>query len=1159
MTCNKSAQVPQPPAVVEVDYEDLRHMTPVALDLLRAAFVGSKAYGAIAVINIPGYGKKRREAFRAGINLALADPKGREKAAAVSNTYPGWSGTPGDETHPLQSSFLFNVKEEIPGGKTDPYFGKNTFPSEEYRRTFVDLATPMHNAALEVLHGCDLIMEELTEQGDGNKWSASGRSLHQLALEGPALAGRFICYDSGFTREDKLLSERENGTRETPSDPPDMEIKPAGHAGDGLASMRTHSTPVKSAGHAGDGLASMRTHSTPVKSAGHAGDGLASMRTHSTPVKSAGHAGDGLASMRTHSTPVKSAGHAGDGLASMRTHSTPVKSAGHAGDGLASMRTHSTPVKSAGHAGDGLASMRTHSTPVKSAGHAGDGLASMRTHSTPVKSAGHAGDGLASMRTHSTPVKSAGHAGDGLASMRTHSTPIKSAGHIREGSSAISAIPSSLRPRNADASASVRAHSSQTVPADLGRHSPELRFPGPEIQNSFLAEEESTGGDTKDQAAVVDNIIGGEEQELGDYWLPWHIDSNFITVLHKEVYAYESDTSFAPEPDGAGLLMMNEEGDVSALETRDDALIVQMGAFAQIYAGGYLSACRHAVRSPRPPGIARFNFCNFWYVPWNTLCNTVEGREAHCVNKGWNAMMDESYLNITMKQSFAAFRQFMTSPEARLQFADSVRFKELAELLPLPAAAAGASRSSKIVVDVLTDVRCPFSYISQTSLELALSNLGLSDRTVIRYHPLFLNPDVPKEGESLDDYLLREYGFAKEYAHSETYPLRLAGLEVGIRLNPNRRVVNTFDAHCLVELAQAQGKQCEAVRVLSRRYFENAEDISDAGVLRAVLAELGLEADAVATLQVSKSVAAKYTELSARVSEVPLFLIRESVSGNGLEVGGNRSVADWEGVLAAVLEKSRFVGMAVPGPDGKEVWLAEANPNAPVSLALPAQHGWAPDAWPYGPEHFTRMDESTDTLMYSEPRLVNHLDEASLARLTEVYRSAFKLVTPSFSVLDLCSSWTSHFPEEQVSRARVVVHGLNKMELDANKQATERHVQDLNGDPRLPWLDGSFDFVTLALSVQYLTDPRAVFSEMHRVLRPGGMALVAFSHRCFIEKCVHEWVKEINDGEGHAHLICRYFQYGPRGGWVQLSSSDVSPRHGDPLWVVTAVKAGQQL
>merc|ERR1719335_1669438 len=82
-----------------------------------------------------------------------------------------------------------------------------------------------------------------------------------------------------------------------PSSLPEAAQKSAGHAGDGLASMRTHSTPVKSAGHAGDGLASMRTHPTPVKSAGHSGDGLASMRTHSTPMKSAGGV-----SARPHST-----------------------------------------------------------------------------------------------------------------------------------------------------------------------------------------------------------------------------------------------------------------------------------------------------------------------------------------------------------------------------------------------------------------------------------------------------------------------------------------------------------------------------------------------------------------------------------------------------------------------------------------------------------------------------------------------------------------------------------------------------------------------------------------------------------------------------------------------------------------------------------------
>lgn len=658
----------------------------------------------------------------------------------------------------------------------------------------------------------------------------------------------------------------------------------------------------------------------------------------------------------------------------------------------------------------------------------------------------------------------------------------------------------------------------------------------------------------------ADDVAG----ELGDYWLPWHIDSNFVTVLHKEMYAHESDTSLAPEPAGAGLLFMNKDGDVAKLEAPDDAVIVQMGAFAQIYAGGFLSACRHAVRSPRPPGIARFNFCNFWYVPWSTVCDTPRGRESEAVNTGWNAMMDASYVDITMKQSFAAFRQFMTSPEARLQFVDTVRFKELSELIPLPLGPRTidtqlirAPSRGQLVVDVLTDVRCPFSYLSQVNLDTALANLELDQGVQIRYHPVFLNPNVSKEGESLDDYLLREYGYSKEFAHSEAYPLRVAGLKVGVRFNPHRRVVNTLDAFSLVELAQEFGKQREVVKALSLRYFEGAQDISDEAVLLAAGEEVGLPAELIhARLGEARArVLASYAELGPRVGEVPHFLVREHASGSGVEVGGNRSVEEWEAVLRTALQKGGFLGMSIPGPYGNAVWLAEANPSGPVSLALPAQHGWCPENWPYSHEDFSRMDESADTAMYAEPRFVNHLDEASLARLRGAYHACFEAVPRGFSVLDLCSSWTSHYPQELLAGARVAVHGLNGLELEANREATERHVQDLNRDPKLPWEDSTFDFVTIALSVQYLTDPRAVFAEMHRVLRPGGMALVAFSHRSFIEKAVRVWAEETYDGEGHVHLVSRYFQHGPLGGWTRLASVDVSPRHGDPMWLVTGVKA----
>lgn len=40
----------------------------------------------------------------------------------------------------------------------------------------------------------------------------------------------------------------------------------------------------------------------------------------------------------------------------------------------------------------------------------------------------------------------------------------------------------------------------------------------------------------------------------------------------------------------------------------------------------------------------------------------------------------------------------------------------------------------------------------------------------------------------------------------------------------------------------------------------------------------------------------------------------------------------------------------------------------------------------------------------------------------------------------------------------------------------------------------------LAVSVDYLTRPLEVFQEMHRCLKPGGLAVMSFSNRCFPTK-----------------------------------------------------------
>lgn len=52
---------------------------------------------------------------------------------------------------------------------------------------------------------------------------------------------------------------------------------------------------------------------------------------------------------------------------------------------------------------------------------------------------------------------------------------------------------------------------------------------------------------------------------------------------------------------------------------------------------------------------------------------------------------------------------------------------------------------------------------------------------------------------------------------------------------------------------------------------------------------------------------------------------------------------------------------------------------------------------------------------------------------------------------------------------------MNKPELDRNPVLTEVTVKDLNDDPTLPYDDASFDFITNAVSVDYLTKPMEIF------------------------------------------------------------------------------------
>lgn len=166
---------------------------------------------------------------------------------------------------------------------------------------------------------------------------------------------------------------------------------------------------------------------------------------------------------------------------------------------------------------------------------------------------------------------------------------------------------------------------------------------------------------------------------------------------------------------------------------------------------------------------------------------------------------------------------------------------------------------------------------------------------------------------------------------------------------------------------------------------------------------------------------------------------------------------------------------------------------------------------------FSRRDAAPDTQFYTKPRLVQHLDDTALKIVTDTYG---RFLTEGMEVLDLMSSWQSHVPRG-VALKRLAGLGLNNEELRKNSQLTEFTLQNLNQDPILPYADESFHTVLNTASVEYLTDPMAIFHEVARVLKPGGVFAVTFSNRWFPPKAIRLW-EELHEFE-RMGLVLEYF------------------------------------
>ena len=148
-----------------------------------------------------------------------------------------------------------------------------------------------------------------------------------------------------------------------------------------------------------------------------------------------------------------------------------------------------------------------------------------------------------------------------------------------------------------------------------------------------------------------------------------------------------------------------------------------------------------------------------------------------------------------------------------------------------------------------------------------------------------------------------------------------------------------------------------------------------------------------------------------------------------------------------------------------------------------------------------KLDETNDSLFYSTPKFVYHLDSNFRRNLTELYKKEIK---NNSSVLDLMSSWDSYLPKN-FKYKKVIGHGLNKEELERNIAFDDYWIQNFNINQKIPLENQTFDYCLMVAAWQYLQYPEKIAEEIARILNSNGKFIIAFTNRAFWHKAPNIW------------------------------------------------------
>jgi predicted DsbA family dithiol-disulfide isomerase len=191
-------------------------------------------------------------------------------------------------------------------------------------------------------------------------------------------------------------------------------------------------------------------------------------------------------------------------------------------------------------------------------------------------------------------------------------------------------------------------------------------------------------------------------------------------------------------------------------------------------------------------------------------------------------------------------------------------------------------------IDIVSDVVCPWCYIGKRRIENALA-LASDVPVEVNWRPFFLNPWVPREGISREEYLTTKFGSVDAYKAIAGRVVTAAAGE-GLEYNPDRvrRQPNTIDCHRLIHWADVEGKAADMKQRLMELYFRDGGDLTDTDVLVQAAADIGMDADDVrrrlATDEDVALISAQAKDASDKgISGVPTYVFAQKYAVSGAQ------------------------------------------------------------------------------------------------------------------------------------------------------------------------------------------------------------------------------------------------------------------------------------